>query len=43
VLAETQRVSPQVDSYIADNGASNGKKKSSGRQSSRSNDIESLT
>ncbi|DBA75042.1 hypothetical protein WJX77_009599 [Trebouxia sp. C0004] len=37
VLSETQRVSPQVDSYIADNGAS------SGKQSSRSNDIESLT
>ena len=43
MLAETQRVSPQVDSYIADNGASNGKKKSSGRQSNQSHDIESLT
>ena len=25
ILAETQKVSPQVDAYLADNGANNGK------------------
>ena len=42
VLAEAQRVSPQVDAYLADNGHSNGKSnsKKQNKPISRSNDLE---
>ncbi len=40
VLAETQRVSPRVDAYLADNGHQNGKNKASAKNSSRSDDVE---
>ena len=39
-MAETQRVSPQVDAYIAENGANNNGKKHSGKKAAHSNDIE---
>ncbi|KAL3133713.1 hypothetical protein ABBQ32_008207 [Trebouxia sp. C0010 RCD-2024] len=42
VVAEAQRVSPQVDAYLADNGHSNGKSnsKKQNKPISRSNDLE---
>ena len=39
IVAETQKVSPQVDAYIAENGVSNGKK-SSNKNAAQANDIE---
>ena len=41
VVAEAQRVSPQVDTYLADNANNKGHgQKKSGKSTSRSNDIE---
>ena len=38
ILAETGKVSPQVDAYLADNGAANSK--GHGKQSRQTDDIE---